>query len=406
MSMKTQNIRTLFYQNKQLFLLLMIGGLYFIGTFLSSTFVNVYLWKQSNDYAVIALYNLGIFVFQPITFIISGQLAKKIDRIIILRIGIIFLSFFYILVLSIRELSATYPFLLGSLLGIGYGFYWLSFNVLTFEITEPETRDLFSGLIGTLQSLGGMIGPLVAGTIISMLVSNIGYTVIFAISFLLFIIAIIISFLLQKRTSKGNFSIQKVVKEKMHNLNWGRVLHAHFFQGLREGIFLFVITIWVFIVVKDEFYLGLFHLILSGFSFLMYIVMTKYIQSHTRRISIFVGAFLMYIAIFIFLLQKTFLSAIIYAILVGIATPILFVPYTSMTYDVIGTSANAQRWRIEYIVVREFYVNIGRICSVIIFLFTAMIYPIEQAIPSLLMIFGAGYFLIYYYMRNVHLRFS
>ena len=60
--------------------------------------------------------------------------------------------------------------LLGAILGIGYGFYWLAFNVLTFEITEPETRDFFNGFLGVLNSVGGMIGPLLAGVIISPLV--------------------------------------------------------------------------------------------------------------------------------------------------------------------------------------------------------------------------------------------
>src|SRR5690625_4540274 len=78
--------------NKDLTLLLTIGGLYSLGIFLSNTFVNVYLWRQSNDFITIGLYNLAIFVFQPITFIVAGKLAKKIDRILVLRLGVIFLD--------------------------------------------------------------------------------------------------------------------------------------------------------------------------------------------------------------------------------------------------------------------------------------------------------------------------
>src|SRR5690625_7968229 len=85
--------------NKDLTLLLTIGGLYSLGIFLSNTFVNVYLWRQSNDFITIGLYNLAIFVFQPITFIVAGKLAKKIDRIIVLRLGVIFLFFFLLTVL-------------------------------------------------------------------------------------------------------------------------------------------------------------------------------------------------------------------------------------------------------------------------------------------------------------------
>ena len=131
--------------NRDLILLLTIGGLYSLGIFLSNTFVNIYLWKQAGDYTTIAVYNLAIFIFQPLAFIMAGKIAKKVDRIIVLRLGVIFLSLFFLSVLLIGEKASTYNFVLGSVLGIGYGFYWLAFNVLTFEITEPDTRDFLMG---------------------------------------------------------------------------------------------------------------------------------------------------------------------------------------------------------------------------------------------------------------------
>src|SRR5699024_1254824 len=127
------------------------------------------------------VYNLAIYLFQPVTFILAGKIAKKVDRIIVLRLGVVFLSLFFLSVLIMAENAAKYNFMLGGLLGIGYGFYWLAFNVLTFEITEPETRDFFNGVLGVLQSFGGMIGPLAAGIIISKMSENIGYTIIFGL---------------------------------------------------------------------------------------------------------------------------------------------------------------------------------------------------------------------------------
>lgn len=404
MIQKEQKKQT-FVMNKQLFILLLIGGLYFLGIFLSSTFVNVYLWRQSENYFTIALYNLGIYMFQPITFIAAGNLAKRIDRVIVLRIGVILLSLFFLFVLLIDEHASKYHIILGSLLGIGYGFYWLAFNVLTFEITEPDTRDFFNGFLGGLQSLAGMVGPLIAGVIISVMNTNIGYTVIFAVSFVLFICAIIMSFFLNRRKTDGHFQLMKVIKERKRNFNWERVLYAHFFQGLREGLFLFVITIWVFIVTKSEFYLGIFNLVLSGCSFLVYILMTRVLKTHVRRPAILVGSLITYSSVFLILYKQTFLFLIVYAILVGVAYPILNVPYTSMTYDVIGMSRGAKQLRIEYIVVRELYLNAGRVCSIATFLIALLLYPIWQVLPSLLIIFGASQLFMYYYMKNVRLQF-
>ncbi|MBP1968679.1 YQGE family putative transporter [Virgibacillus natechei] len=389
--------------NRDLLLLLSVGGLYFLGIFLSNTFVNIYLWKQSGDYITIAVYNLGIYLFQPVTFVLAGKLAKKVDRVIVLRLGVIFLSIFFLSVLIIGENASTYNFLLGSLLGIGYGFYWLAFNVLTFEITEPDTRDFFNGILGVLQSFGGMIGPLLAGTIIAKMTENAGYTTIFTLSFILFICAVVCSFFLNRRQAEGSFHFRRILEERHHNKNWNRVLNAHFAQGLREGIFVFVITIWVYLVTNSEFALGMFNLFLSGLSLVFYFVATKFIKPSRRKKAILIGSFILYFSIFIILFEISFMHLIIYAISIGIAYPIINVPYVSMTYDVIGKAWKAKDLRVEYIVVRELFVNVGRVVTLVIFLIAVSIFSAERVIPLLLVIFGAGPLIIYFFMKDIYL---
>jgi len=404
--MMQKTLKTFLSKNeisRDLIFLLIIGGLYSLGIFLSNTFVNVYLWKQAGDYITIAVYNLGIFIFQPIAFIIAGKIAKKVDRIIVLRLGVTFLSVFFLSVLIIGENSQTYNFLLGSVLGIGYGFYWLAFNVLTFEITEPETRDFFNGFLGVLQSFGGMVGPITAGIIISKMTDNVGYTTIFAISFVLFISAVIISFFLQRRKAAGDFYFKEVLNERKNNKNWKRIVDSHIFQGLREGIFAFVITIWVYLITKSELSLGMFNLYFSGFSFVFYFVATKIITPARRKKAILFGSLLLYLSLYIILFKTTYFTLIIYGILIGIAYPIINVPYVSLSYDVIGKARKAKEMRIEYIVVRELFTNIGRVVSISIFLITLFFIDAKIAIPVLLIIFGTGHLFIYMFIKNIHL---
>jgi YQGE family putative transporter len=84
--------------------------------------VNIYLWKQTGKYSDIALYNLSIVTLQPLTFILAGRWAKKVDRVKVLRIGVIILAVFYLTVLITGTKASTFLLLLGSLLGMGYGF--------------------------------------------------------------------------------------------------------------------------------------------------------------------------------------------------------------------------------------------------------------------------------------------
>lgn len=390
--------------NRDLVLLLTIGGLYALGIFLSNTFVNIYLWKQSGEYIDIAFYNLSVYIMQPLTFILAGRWAKRIDRVIVLRLGVIFLSLFFITVLIVGDQAATYKILLGSVLGVGYGFYWLAFNVLTFEITEPETRDFFNGFLGLLQSFGGIVGPVLAGYIISRLAANTGYTVIFTISLTLFVVAVVASMFLNRRSAKGDFSFRRVIRERKRDHNWQRILYAHIFQGLREGTFLFVISIWVFITTQSEFALGKFSLVYSAFAFLFYYIATRVIKPKRRKWAIFIGGLTLYLALYLILINLSYPVLLIYAAIIGMAYPIIYVPYLSLTYDVIGKAWHAAEMRIEYIVVRELFLNFGRVLSIGIFLLGITLFSPETAIPYILMIVGVGHFVIYFFIKDIRFK--
>lgn len=390
-------------QTKGLGLLLLIGGLYAFSIALSNTFVNIYLWKQSENFLDLAIYNLTIVIFHPLTFILAGRWAKIIDRVIVLRIGVIFLTLFYLSVLLVGTHASQFLIVLGALLGIGYGFYWLAFNVLTFEITEPETRDFFNGFLGTLTSAGGMIGPILAGFIISRFASNTGYTIIFALSLVLFAAAVLCSFFLKRRGADGKYCFWDILKERKRNANWRYVTTAHFFQGLREGSFSFVIAVLVFLSTGSELSLGTYGLVHSAVAFIFYLLAAKYIHKKTRKKAILFGALLLYAAIFMIIFELTYTRFLLYGVMIAIAYPIFLVPYTSITYDVIGKGWKAAEMRIEYIVVREMFLNLGRIISVLTFIVSFSFFHEEKSIPIFLLITGIGHIIAFLFIRKIHL---
>jgi MFS transporter, YQGE family, putative transporter len=388
---------------RDLTLLLLIGGCYSLSVALSNTFVNIYLWKQSGEYADLGIYNLSVVLLQPLTFILAGRWAKKVDRVIVLRIGVIVLALFYLTVLIIGKNASHYLILLGSLLGVGYGFYWLAFNVLTFEITEPETRDFFNGFLGILSSAGGMIGPIAAGFIISKLSNLSGYSIVFGASLGLFGLAVFFSFSLRRRPASGKYMFTRIFKERQNNQNWRLITNANFFQGLREGTFLFIISVFVFISTGSELALGTFGLLNSGIAFVAYYAASRLIKKNFRKRYILIGGLLLYAAIFLIVFDVTFPRLLMYASVIAIAYPILLVPYMSMTYDIIGSGWKAAEMRIEYIVVREVFLNFGRAISIIAFLIGVTYFNEETSLPILLLVLGAGHTCIYFFVRKIQL---
>lgn len=386
---------------KDLRLLLLVGGLYSFSVALSNTFVNVFLWRQTGEFFQLGLYNLMIVLLQPLTFIIAGRIAKQVDRIIVLRLGVFILAIYYITVLASGENAGRYLLVLGALLGIGYGFYWLAFNVLTFEITSPENRDFFNGFLGILGSVGGMLGPIIAGFIISRFEQFTGYSIIFGISLGLFGVASALTFFMKRRPAKGVYFFLRIMNERHHNADWKNVTNANIFQGLREGIFAFVINVYVFIVTGSEMALGTFAFINSFVSLISYYLAARYIKKHYRKRSVLMGGILLFATVFLIVFQVTYPLFLVYSAVIAISYPLVLVPFSSTSYDVIGSGWKAAEMRIEYIVVRELFLNVGRAISILIFLVAISLFPLKTIIPYLLISLGSGYLLIYLFFRKI-----
>lgn len=389
--------------NRDLLLLLCIGGFYALGVSLSNTFVNIYLWKQTGDFRDLALYNLAVVTMQPLTFIVAGRLAKQIDRILVLRLGVSCLAVFFVTVLLVGSRAHQYLLVLGALLGVGYGFYWLAFNVLTFEITEPETRDFFNGFFGVLTSSAGMIGPIAAGYIISSLHGAKGYTFVFSLSLGLFLVAVLLSFFLKRRAAAGKYLFFRILKERNENRNWRLITNAHFFQGLREGSFVFVISVLVYVSSHSEWALGKYGLVNSFTSFIAYYVVSRLMKREYRMKAILLGGLLLYAAIFLIVFHPSYPRLLLYAVTIAIAYPILLVPYSSLTFDVIGKSWKSAEARVEYIVVRELFLNAGRVASILAFLAAVELFNEQTGIRVLMFVCGAGHLIIYWFVRRIRL---
>jgi len=389
---------------KDLVLLLLIGGLYSLSIALSNTFVNVFLWKQTGDFFQLGLYNFMIAITQPIMFILAGRIAKKVDRIIVLRIGVFILALYYSVVVMSGANAANYLLVLGALIGAGYGFYWLAYNVLTFEITDPHNRDFFNGFLGVLNSLGGIFAPLFAAFMISKFIGFSGYILIFSISLGCFAVCAVLSFFMKRRPAKGHYFFVQILKERRNNPDWRRITNAHLFQGLREGIFAFVINVYVYISTGSEMALGTFAFLNSTVSFISYYLASRFIKKKDRKKAIFLGGLFLFLSIFIIVYKVTYPFFLLYSVIIAISYPMVLVPFLSMTYDVIGQAREAGELRIEYVVVRELFLNVGRILSVSLFLFVVSFFPGEGTLSLLLIFLGAGYLAIYTCIRHIQIH--
>ena len=354
--------------NKDAKILLLIASLFTIGIGLSNTFVNVYIWRLKQNFVLIGIYNLFIHIFTPITFVLSGYLSKNRNGTIALRLGIIFHALFFFIILILQKKAANYVIPLGSFLGIAAGFYWLAFQVLTFDLTNDMNRDTFNSYHGMFGALSGMFAPLTAGFIINTQKNLTGYYIVFGISLAIFIIIIAISTVLKTYKFEGKFKLGYIIKNS--RTSWRSILTSNFFFGIRNGILMFLINLLIFIVVQNELSIGKTTLIGAFISIVSFQIIEKIMKPDKRKIFLTTGTIMMLLAVTPILLKINFINIIIFIIINSFFTPFFNVPFHSASYNIIDKSGHPSE-RIEYIIFREIALNLGRILGILLFIYIA-----------------------------------
>ncbi|MED4581930.1 MFS transporter [Brevibacillus choshinensis] len=385
-------------------LLLFVNVLFITAGALSGTFVNVYLWKVKSQFAPIAWYTFSTHLAGALTFWLAGVWVKRFNKMNALRLGMAISALFYLLVLVLGTKVVSYAALLGLVQGMAAGFFWLAFNVVYFEITGPDNRDLFNGWAGLLASGGGMIAPWISGYLISHLSDARGYTLIFTISLVLFVVGVVISFFLKKRQSEGSYSWTFAFYSLRKDTNWRWAFGALAGQGLREGVFGFIIGLMVYIATKSEMTLGNYWLITSAVGLGSYYVVGKWFKPSYRKWGMLCGALVMSGVVSLFFWQVSYATLLIFGAAVGLSYPLFSVPMISTVFDLIGTNEESARNRVEYVVLREFGLDAGRLLGILVFLVVTSFSTTPITLNWLILLIGTGPLIAWFCMKRLFSR--
>lgn len=384
-------------------LLLTVNGLFAAANALSGTFVNVYLWKARHDFSLIGWFTLVHHLTMALTFWIAGKWVKEHNKMNCLRAGVAVAAVFYSLVLWFGARAADHFVVLGIVQGMSSGLFWIAFNVVYFEVTDPDSRDRFNGWAGLLGSGAGMLAPWISGLLIVHLKATVGYRLIFSISVAVFVIGVIVSFFLKKRKSEGSYEWMltwNCLKQK--DTAWRTVCLALAAQGVREGVFGFMIALLVYVHTGNEAKLGDFSLVTSAVALLSFMVTGRLLKRKFRRNSMLIGALMLVLMILPFFWKVNFLTLLVFGVGVAIFFPFYGIPMTSTVFDLIGGDPESAKRREEYIVMRELALNAGRITGTAVFIIAVQLTSSPAAMNWLLLALGSSPLAAWFFMRKVH----
>jgi YQGE family putative transporter len=172
-------------------------------------------------------------------------------------------------------------------------------------------------------------------------------------------------------------------------------------QGIREGVFAFLITLLVYVATQQEWKLAQFSLITSAVSFFSFWAVGKWLKPHYRSAGMLLGAVLLVIALLPLLWRMEYITLLIMGIGTAIFLPLYLIPMISASFDLMGTSEGDANQRVELVVLRELCLMVGRLTGTLIFLGVLSISKAPTAMIWLLIGLALMPVIGWFFMRNV-----
>lgn len=359
---------------------LLMNALFSFGTGLSGVFQSVFLWKLDKTYSLLAYYSLYWSVAIIISFGLCAWIARKTSPMITMRFGFVFYLITYLIMLFFHDTLSEHIILLGISNGLAMSLYYVGMHMAVLDLTTNDKRDQFLYIQGILFTIGGIIAPLLSGLLISQFQGMVGYYVVFIATcvFLFF------SFIVSLRVKGNPVTTKSYFWDVIRNPSpeWKKMYSVMFADGIVSGVFTtFLITMMTFKVAGGELNLGLYNTGAQIMSVFAFYILAKFSTSNDRIAIFAIGSVTILVSSVMLSAFPVFISLIIFGVFSPIAMNMINTSMNAMIYEAIEKDVNYQQKRLDYIIIREIPLGVGRIIGVFLFLTMKNYFNLEQLLP-------------------------
>jgi MFS transporter, YQGE family, putative transporter len=369
---------------------LLMNALFAFGTSLSGVFQSVFLWKLDKTYSLLAYYSMYWSVAIIISFGLCAWLARKTSPMITMRLGFVFYLITYLIMLFFHDTLDEHIMLLGISNGLAMSLYYVGMHMAVLDLTTNDKRDQFLYIQGILFTIGGVIAPLLSGLLISSFAGMIGYYVVFMATCVFLFIAFIVSLRVKGNpvTTKSHF--WEVIKNP--SPEWKKMYSIMFADGIVSGAFTtFLITMMTYKVAGGELNLGLYNTGAQIMSIVAFYMLAKFSKAKDRITVFAIGSVTILLSSVLISAYPFFISLVIFGILSPIAMNMIGTSMNAMIYESIERDPDYKEKRLDYIIIREIPLGVGRIIGVVLFLAMRKYFDLEALLPISFSIFPIVY---------------
>jgi YQGE family putative transporter len=333
---------------------------------MSGIFLTLYLWRLTQSLSINGLYYVINYTVTPLAFALGGLLIKRKDRMFTYRFGIALIALFYLVVVFAQERVADYFVLFAIFGGLSGSFYWAGYLTLMYDVSTEQNRIRYLAINMIVFTLAGLIGPALAGFIIRQNEGLQGYTIVFSIAFFMFLLATIGSFRIKSKANRHKTYYLKYIGIVMRkNKQWAASLRGFMIYGLLQGIMLFLPSILLFRIVGREDWVGYLGMLYASVSIVTGMFMSKFGREEWARRFLVVSTVGFIAGTLCIVWKMTLVTVILFMIVYSICAPLQANTMTSYYFRLIGRLPLKGQLRVESVVVRETFVNCGRVVAIL-----------------------------------------
>jgi len=359
-------------------ILLIINALYFIAGTMSAVFVNVYLYAFTGSIYAMTAYAMIRFSLFPIGFMLAGKLARKTSLSVSLTIGLLIVVSALATLLTVNHLFETNPqyiYGLGIIFGLGEGMYWFSVNNLNLTASSKATRPRFIAISGIFNSIAMVIAPFLATLIVRVSKSDVeGYLYIFQVVIVLQTLAALLSTQVKVEAIKQAYTLLDKFKTG-RDTQWRYILNNHLFLGIRDSLTLVLSGLLIYKATGGSG--SMYGDLLTFFAALNIVAnfaASRLIKRHNRIQMYIMGAVLLFSSTMVLVLVPTIWGAIYFGVVNAMGAPFFINPFMIITMNAMSDYIPNENIYARMIV-KEVFLNIGRVMGMGSILFFAWILP-------------------------------
>lgn len=367
--------------SKNVFRLLSSHNLFSASRIFFEIFLNVFIWKATEDLALLAWFNIAYLLSHNVTFSLFAGVAKR-GRVHLPRaIALMGYSATYMVMFFLGEGAIHYVIPIAIAAGLFNGMYWISYQILRFDITSKENRGNYTGWEGSIKRTVNIIVPVMGGAIIAANFMGLGYSNLFLLGASMFLGALWLGNIPAPKDNKSAFHFFKTAKLLWKSPDIRRsMLAGTLGQFGRGGAIIRLVTpLLIFAVLGSELELGGWLSVFAFASVLSALIFGKFVRYQYYKLSILFGGLTYVGLIVILLLAPSFWIYVLFGTLVQTINVFVNIPQRVISENLVHSLGDETQHRAEYIVFRELInITVGRTASYALLLVVGGLAVIEM----------------------------